>query len=284
MKNVMIPLPEGLAGFHHPFRLVMISYCHDSLLRRTTWKWSSYTEICIRLSGDEACAHDEIDGVEHVSPFPHVVLKIPGCTHIYEVSRPRNTFSLFYPPETIDRFREYGMIGHELTWPITLTREIESDIVAILQLIENMDAPMIRERIDAAGFALAQEVCWQRKNLPPMPLDQTESTIRHIAASLLTEPGFDIDLEALASKYGMSRRTFFRHWHRHYQKTPHQFVAEKRMDEAARMLRETDLPACAIAEHLGFRTPSHFCHAFHLFHGTTPNVYRQQNILPQVRM
>ena len=35
-------------------------------------------ELCLRLAADAPCAVDEIDGIEYRTPFPHVVLKLPG--------------------------------------------------------------------------------------------------------------------------------------------------------------------------------------------------------------
>ncbi len=55
-----------------------------------------------------------------------------------------------------------------------------------------------------------------------------------------------------------------------------QYIQNRRIEEAKRLLRYTDLPVSDIADRLGFDTASYFVRAFSRQTGTTPLQYRQK--------
>jgi AraC family transcriptional regulator, transcriptional activator of pobA len=58
-------------------------------------------------------------------------------------------------------------------------------------------------------------------------------------------------------------------------RTVGQWIAERRMVEARRLLAATDLTVAAIAERAGFGDPSYFVRSFRRAHGTTPLQWRR---------
>lgn len=58
-------------------------------------------------------------------------------------------------------------------------------------------------------------------------------------------------------------------------RTVQQWIAERRMVEARRLLAGTDLTVAAIAEETGFRDPSYFVRTFRRAHATTPLRWRR---------
>ena len=65
-----------------------------------------------------------------------------------------------------------------------------------------------------------------------------------------------------------------REFRNHFGKTVSQFVRERRLLRAARLVGEDSLPLPAIAVECGFYDQSHFTNAFRRFVGMTPSAYR----------
>ncbi|MBE5795335.1 MAG: helix-turn-helix transcriptional regulator, partial [Clostridiales bacterium] len=58
--------------------------------------------------------------------------------------------------------------------------------------------------------------------------------------------------------------------------TMHEYHQHLRMEEGARLLRETLLPVGEISEQLGFADQLYFSRCFHGFAGVSPTEYRRQ--------
>ncbi len=82
------------------------------------------------------------------------------------------------------------------------------------------------------------------------------------------------DLEGLARRVGTSSRNLSRAFRRHLGLTPHQYTTNLRVEEAARLLRETDEAVQSIAWQVGFQSPPHFHRVFRRALDATPNSYR----------
>jgi AraC-like DNA-binding protein len=62
----------------------------------------------------------------------------------------------------------------------------------------------------------------------------------------------------------------------------HDWIIERRMTEACRLLRETNDPASRIAEITGYQTTGYFFRQFRQRYGTTPQTWRKMQ-QPQTR-
>ncbi len=58
--------------------------------------------------------------------------------------------------------------------------------------------------------------------------------------------------------------------------SPSHYVAHERMEEAARLLAETDLAIAEIGEKVGYTKPGAFTEAFRRDRGCTPTQFRKQ--------
>jgi AraC family transcriptional regulator len=56
--------------------------------------------------------------------------------------------------------------------------------------------------------------------------------------------------------------------------SPTNFIAERRIERAKRLLQETELPISEIALRAGFSSQSHFTTSFHRVAGATPKAFR----------
>jgi AraC family transcriptional regulator len=103
--------------------------------------------------------------------------------------------------------------------------------------------------------------------LPPSKLRRT---IAHIQEHL----EHALSLVELAAVAQMSPSHFAHLFKQATGRTPHQYVVTCRMEQAQRLLFETDLPLIDIASQVGCADHSHFTALFRQHVGTTPKVYR----------
>ncbi|WP_245468402.1 MULTISPECIES: helix-turn-helix domain-containing protein [unclassified Mesorhizobium] len=83
-------------------------------------------------------------------------------------------------------------------------------------------------------------------------------------------------LADLAKELGISRFHFSRAFKQSTGMTPHAFIARRRLERSADMLRSTNLSATGIALECGFANSSHFTTAFKRAFGTNPIEFRRK--------
>ncbi|WP_106400126.1 AraC family transcriptional regulator [Actinocorallia populi] len=82
-------------------------------------------------------------------------------------------------------------------------------------------------------------------------------------------------VEALAAEGGLSRSVFAATFRKLVGEAPIRYLTARRMQEAARLLIETDLPHSAVARRVGYDSAVGFHVAFRQWYGTTPGAYRR---------
>jgi transcriptional regulator GlxA family with amidase domain len=95
---------------------------------------------------------------------------------------------------------------------------------------------------------------------------------RRWAAERLHEP---LDVAAMAAHASVSPRTFARRFREETGTTPLQWLLNQRVQEARRLLEETDLPIDAVAWRAGFGTAASLRDHFRRVTATTPSGYRR---------
>lgn len=55
---------------------------------------------------------------------------------------------------------------------------------------------------------------------------------------------------------------------------PHQYIVNRRVERARRLLAETELPVAQVALSVGFQNQSHFTKVFRRATGATPRTFR----------
>lgn len=104
-----------------------------------------------------------------------------------------------------------------------------------------------------------------------IPTGSLEET-RRWAAERLHEP---LDVAAMARHASVSPRTFARRFREETGTTPLQWLLNQRVQEARRLLEETDLPVDAVAWQAGFGTAASLRDHFRRATATTPTAYRR---------
>ncbi len=92
----------------------------------------------------------------------------------------------------------------------------------------------------------------------------------------LSVPGYNV--EQLASDLCMERTGLYRKLTTLLDQSPTTFIRNIRMERAASLLRETQLPVQEISQKCGFATSSYFSRLFQQVYGKKPSEYREENV------
>ena len=110
---------------------------------------------------------------------------------------------------------------------------------------------------------------------PPLKLGLTAATLKRLFAHVddhLAEP---LRLAEMAAIARLSEDHFLRAFKAAVGQTPHQYVLQRRIAHAQRLLATSALPVVDVARIGGFRSASHFAAAFHQRVGMTPSAWRK---------
>lgn len=134
---------------------------------------------------------------------------------------------------------------------------------------------LMRESLgEAVRLHLRDQYTLDRPNTDSAPRRLTTRGRQAIAEHLKNELASEISLERLAELAEMPVSAFVTAFTAAFGDTPYQYVLNRRIDEAQRLLATTDLPIRAVGVAVGFSTPSHFASTFRHRVGVTPSRYR----------
>ncbi|MCI6376548.1 MAG: AraC family transcriptional regulator [Clostridiales bacterium] len=105
--------------------------------------------------------------------------------------------------------------------------------------------------------------------------DKTE-LLRHIREQIRQELSKEITLEGLAREHGLGMTALKRDFTALYGMSPFAYRRRCRMNRAAQLLADTQLPVMQIAMDVGYRNASKFSAAFREEMGVTPLAYRKK--------
>jgi AraC-like DNA-binding protein len=149
----------------------------------------------------------------------------------------------------------------DMLGPAASGLELQSEVAELSELI-------IRELVAGAGDLPLREG-------PPI-----RGTAR--MRECLNEAGFDIDLDSLAQRAGLSRFQALRAFKRRYGLPPHAYQLCVRVSRARQLLLEGASPA-DVAAHCGFVDQSHLSRHFKRLVGVTPMQYVQSHTASKAR-
>lgn len=122
----------------------------------------------------------------------------------------------------------------------------------------------------------------QTLNQNPINLSLSErdgNRMDQVIQFLLQERNRPISLQEGADKANMSKEAFCRFFKLRTRKTFTQYIQQLRINEAQKLLLETDLSISTIAFRVGFENLSYFNRAFKAILGVTPRDWRKKEIL-----
>ncbi len=273
MQTLIMNLNQIPRGSHAVFPLRRIGFLFP-IRTQARMTFTNKLELCLRLASDAPHALDEIDGVEYRTTFPHVILKLPGSVHTYEIDSPREAVYLQYAPELEEAMRAAELLNTPRVWPVVLTPEIYTQIYNLHRMLQTPATPGVIEQIDLAAMSLFEHLIVQDPVRNPVP-EEIAERIGRITTYFHLHFMEEIHLDQLILRNGFSRRTFFRYWQRTHSSGPANYLCELRIRHAAELLLETALPISEIAQKVNLRNIFYFSRQFRRYYGMTPNEYRR---------
>lgn len=90
-----------------------------------------------------------------------------------------------------------------------------------------------------------------------------------------------LDVELLCTEIGISRANLYRKLKSITELSPMELIRNKRLEMAAKLLKESEMNVSEIALHLGFNSHSYFSNSFKAFYGCTPTEFVQSKDRPE---
>ncbi|OQC12146.1 MAG: HTH-type transcriptional activator RhaS [Lentisphaerae bacterium ADurb.Bin082] len=261
-KLQMIPHLRTLA-YHPDFRLINES------------KSSSF-QFCFRRSANcDSRLAIRINGVLHWVDFPHIMIKKPGQSIEFLNADRADALYFSYPPEAATFFLMNAMPQVFSLAEFPLSERVDALIQLVAESSSRLGELGVADRLDLDCYILVHESFLQTVEYN-IPQSDYEKKIRKIASYLQTHFTEKIDFSQLAKKHGFSYRSMLRHWALVFDQTPAAYLANLKIFEAKRLLKETKLSIAEIAFRVGCCDDGYFCRLFRRHTGMSPRKFRLQ--------
>jgi len=158
-------------------------------------------------------------------------------------------------------------------WPIASPERVRKLVNELIGYMENVEARGMVDRIDRICERLLLESRLDRPVPSQTPYGAYVDNVRRYVARDLTRR---YDPKVLAKEYGMSEVSFRRNWKQRFGAPFTQDLTNMRMQEACRLLVETNKDVKEVAAAIGFDDPLYFSRRFTKVIGMSATEYRKQ--------
>ena len=154
-----------------------------------------------------------------------------------------------------------------------------------LSLLSELSEANVMSRLyaDSLAVGLAMQVARHYSYLKDLHVGQggmaphrLRKATSLIEEHLLSEQEGRVALRSVAREVGMSYFHFSRAFKQSMGMTPTNYIAERKIERAKKLMQETDSPISEIALRSGFSSQSHFTTCFRRLAGVTPRTFRKQ--------
>jgi AraC-like DNA-binding protein len=199
----------------------------------------------------------------------------------------------YYPPEARDPWvftwaNWYGTLAYEIFrrfqarfGPVIPLSSRGAAAAAFRRLIALASEPAATERsgVSLQSYAFVLE-WWREAAVPAGGSENRVARALQFCRQHFREP---LGVKEIAGEAGMSREHFTRLFVAEMDQPPAAFLRELRVNEAATLLRETELPLREVAMRSGFYSTRHLMRTFQRAHRVGPSEYRRRKASAPVK-
>lgn len=181
-----------------------------------------------------------------------------------------------------------AVCGERLPAPSSLCRAVMLLLFSVVKALEPMMSAEMKEKTDEMLMQIYQSetisALWRRiysflielgKNIHYQKEIKGVDVLEHCREYLDQHYMEEITLETVAEKYYFNSSYFSSIFKNYFGKSFSNYLTERRMFEAKRLLAQTDDKIRDIAGKVGYRDANYFVRAFKKFYGYTPEEYRK---------
>lgn len=154
------------------------------------------------------------------------------------------------------------------------TQEISDIILRIKKELLLPDSPVKGDNLDLLSLQLLVAIQASRE-IQPGKCREDGSRFQELVSFMELHYQENIPLEKIISRFGFSRRTFFRQWKKNFTCTYTQYLNELRLSQGEFLLNSTTLSVAEIAQNCAFSSATYFIRKFREKYGLTPESYRK---------
>lgn len=236
------------------------------------------SEISLLIAEDEAITRDFIKRVLANNQAP--------VSEIFEASDGREALALF------ERHRP-GLVFLDIRMPYLDGLQVAEKIrarggarVVIISAHDEFEYARSAFRLGVEDFLLKpvrpaellrqiHKACEARAPAAPGGPAAQHPLLRAVAEYVEANLGGPLDLEAIASAACLSRSHLSRTFKKLAGRTIMEYVQERRLAEAGKLLAQSHLSVTEIGERTGFASPAYFAACFRKHFGLSPSEYRR---------
>jgi len=196
-----------------------------------------------------------------------------------------NSILLFLRPLLVrNAVEEFDLLPDELNFTPQIGFKSRHIHHIAMSLLDELTEPNVvgRRYADSLAIALAMQFVRRYGSLRHvqfghggMAPHKLRKAIGLIDRHLTEEEEGRVGLRAIAKEIGMSYFHFSRVFKQSMRMTPTNYITERRIERAKKLMEETDLTISEIALRSGFSSQSHFTTSFRRLAGVTPRSFRK---------
>jgi AraC-like DNA-binding protein len=203
---------------------------------------------------------------------PCVMMGLPNTYLDYGPAGKWEELYINYLTETLPAMRTRGLIPTDkCVWQVHEPTAMPRRVRELLDHLSDVASFGQADRIDRLCEGLIMDSLISDASPPLGPKEHAVQAVRVHAEHHYREL---VDFDRLALQHGLSSSDFRRRWEAMMRMTPGQFVTHLRMQEACRLLTETDRSVAEIGIAVGYNDPLYFSRRFRQVVGETASTYR----------